>query len=72
MNPTKQGLKLIAILPANLLREVLAHESNKTRIETMSHFLSLLESKGVLAHESNKTRIETLTPIPVDLLMELS
>jgi len=35
MNPTKQGLKPSAVMTDNPgLKVVLAHESNKTRIET--------------------------------------
>jgi len=39
---------------------VLAHESNKTRIETRPSRSIIPTIYRVLAHESNKTRIETL------------
>jgi len=46
---------------------VLAHESNKTRIETFPGWFSGPACGWVLAHESNKTRIETTGPRPVSL-----
>jgi len=60
MNPTKQGLKhwfVDGLVPFSI--EVLAHESNKTRIETLVVFEEKEPTPTVLAHESNKTRIET-------------
>jgi len=61
MNPTKQGLKPGNTLTCTYLLFVLAHESNKTRIETLPDSFGCICCRKVLAHESNKTRIETQT-----------
>jgi len=61
MNPTKQGLKpFLCLVLLQVLCQVLAHESNKTRIETKFYSGHHVQGFQVLAHESNKTRIETL------------
>jgi len=59
MNPTKQGLKPAVRRADNATLRVLAHESNKTRIETLFCGMRVAVAGQVLAHESNKTRIET-------------
>jgi len=70
MNPTKQGLKHSqGRTPSGSKKRVLAHESNKTRIETPVAMRIEKFDNTVLAHESNKTRIETarLRPCPAGL-----
>ena len=59
MNPTKQGLKHMDGQDVAYVNPVLAHESNKTRIETTVYCRHRKTNYRVLAHESNKTRIET-------------